>query len=73
MFHRLISLNEETLSVMFNLLIAALYHISAYFYATIVPLALACIWERGGIVVERRTPNREVLGLIPTSGTVLCP
>ena len=24
-------------------------------------------------MVERRTPNREVLGSIPTSGTVLCP
>ena len=27
--------------------------------------------ERGGVVVERRTSNREVLGSIPTSGTVL--
>ena len=27
----------------------------------------------GGLVVERRTPNREVLGSIPTSGTILCP
>ena len=25
------------------------------------------------IVVESRTPNREVLGSIPTGGTVLCP
>ena len=25
------------------------------------------------IVVEHRTPNREVLGSIPTVGTVLCP
>ena len=31
------------------------------------------IRERGGVVVERQTPNREVLGSIPTSGTVLCP
>ena len=29
--------------------------------------------ERGGIVVEHRTPNREVLGLIPTGGTMLSP
>ena len=29
-----------------------------------------CDRERGGIVVERRTPNREVLGLIPTG--VMC-
>ena len=29
--------------------------------------------ERGGEVVEHRTLNREVLGLIPTNGTVLCP
>ena len=29
--------------------------------------------ERGGVVVERRTPNREVLGSIPTGITVLCP
>ena len=27
----------------------------------------------GGVVVEHRTPNREVLGWIPTCGTVLCP
>ena len=25
--------------------------------------------ERDGVVVERRTPNREVLGSIPTSST----
>ena len=30
-------------------------------------------WERGGVVVERRTPNLEVLGSNPTSVTVLCP
>ena len=29
--------------------------------------------DRGGVVVERRTPNREVLGPIPTGVTVLCP
>ena len=29
--------------------------------------------ERGGVVVERRTPNREVLGSIPTGVIVLCP
>ena len=29
--------------------------------------------ERGGIVVECRTLNREVLGSIPTGVTVLCP
>ena len=27
----------------------------------------------GGVVVERRTPNREVLGSIPTGVTVVCP
>ena len=31
------------------------------------------MWERGGEVVEHRTPNQKVLGLIPTGGTVLCP
>ena len=31
------------------------------------------IWEHGGVVVECRTQNREVLGLIPTGVTVLCP
>ena len=29
--------------------------------------------ERGGVVVERRTPNGEVLGSIPTGVIVLCP
>ena len=29
--------------------------------------------ERGGVVVERRTPNHEVLGSNPTGVTVLCP
>ena len=29
--------------------------------------------ECGGIVVEHQTLNKEVLGSIPTSGTVLCP
>ena len=28
---------------------------------------------RGGVVVERRTLNQEVLGSIPTGVTVLCP
>ena len=28
---------------------------------------------RGGVVVERRTPNREVQGSIPASITVMCP
>ena len=27
----------------------------------------------GGVMVECRTPNREVLGSIPTGITVLCP
>ena len=36
-------------------------------------LQLFYLWERGGLVVERRTPNREVLGSIPTRLTVLCP
>ena len=31
------------------------------------------IRQRGGVVVERRTPNREVLGSIPTCVTVLYP
>ena len=31
------------------------------------------IRERGGVVVERRTPNQEVLGSIPTGVAVLCP
>ena len=35
-------------------------------------LHLISMRERGGVVVERRTTNREVLGSIPTSGTVLC-
>ena len=29
--------------------------------------------EWGGVVVERQTPNREVLGSIPTAVSVLCP
>ena len=29
--------------------------------------------ERGGVVVERRTLNRDVLGSIPTGVKVLCP
>ena len=29
--------------------------------------------ERGGVVMGRRTPNREVMGSIPTGATVLCP
>ena len=29
--------------------------------------------ERGGVVVEHRTPNREVLSSILIGGTVLCP
>ena len=29
--------------------------------------------ERGGLVVARQTPNREVLGFIPTGVTMLCP
>ena len=29
--------------------------------------------QRGGVVIERLTPNREVLGSIPTGVTVLCP
>ena len=28
--------------------------------------------ERGGVVVEHWTPNREVQGSIPTGGTMLC-
>ena len=29
--------------------------------------------EQGGEVVEHQTLNREVLGSIPTDGTLLCP
>ena len=29
--------------------------------------------DRDGIVVEHQTPNREVLGFIPTGSTMLCP
>ena len=29
--------------------------------------------ERSGLVVERRTPNHEVQGSIPTCVIVLCP
>ena len=29
--------------------------------------------KRGGVVVERRTPNREVLGSFPIGVTVLFP
>ena len=32
-----------------------------------------CDMERHGIVVEHQTLKREVLGLIPTGGTTLCP
>ena len=28
--------------------------------------------RRGGLVVERQTPEREVVGLIPTQVSVLC-
>ena len=28
--------------------------------------------ERGGVGVEHRTPNQEVLGKVPTSDIVLC-
>ena len=30
-------------------------------------------WLGGGLVLELQTLNREVLGLIPTRGTMLCP
>ena len=33
---------------------------------------LIMIWERGGVVVARPTPNREVLDSIPTGVTGLC-
>ena len=29
--------------------------------------------ERGGVLVEHRTSNQEVMGSIPTGGTVLSP
>ena len=38
-------------------------------YLSSLPIAR----ERGGVVVERRTPNLEVLGSNPTSVIVLCP
>ena len=48
------------------------YYYHYYFYAiTRIPYELQ-IGERSGIVVEYQTPNGEVLGLIPTGGTVLC-
>ena len=31
------------------------------------------MWECGGEVVEHRTPNQRVLGLIPTGRTVMYP
>ena len=34
---------------------------------------LFALRERGGVVVERRTPDREALGSIPTGVIVLCP
>ena len=40
--------------------------------ATLSILDYSPIGERGGLVVERQTPNREVLGSIPTRVTVLC-
>ena len=33
---------------------------------------ISVLGERGGVVVEHQTPNREVLGSIPTGGTMLC-
>ena len=43
---------------------------------SVVVLIVSCLWcyrERAGVEVERRTPNRQVLGSIPTGVTVLCP
>ena len=37
------------------------------------PLDKKSFGECCGVVVEHQTPNREALGSIPTSGTVLCP
>ena len=37
-----------------------------------VPMSDVYIGEHGGVVVEHRTMNREVLGLIPIGRTVLC-
>ena len=40
-----------------------------------ITLAISHFIGRGGVVVERRTPKREVqvLGSIPTGVTVMCP
>ena len=55
------TLHEEINSNLFYIMVVAFH--SRAFYAR----------ERGGVVVERRTPNREVLGSIPIGVTVLCP
>ena len=44
-----------------------------FFYIFYIFTCFTCYRERGGVVVERRTPNREGLGSIPTGATVLCP
>ena len=42
-------------------------------YVCMIQLDQMPVREGGGVVVECRTPNREVLGSIPTGITVLCP
>ena len=36
-------------------------------------IILAAAGEHGGVMVKHRTPNREVLGSIPTYDILLCP
>ena len=38
----------------------------------IIPRTSRAIEGDGGVLVEHRTPNREVLGSSPTCNTVLC-
>ena len=42
------------------------------FLITVINKNKVFIWERGGSVVECRTPEREIGGSIPTAA-VLCP
>ena len=46
---------------------------ACYFVAKACPTFKKIFRECSGVVVERQTTNPEVLGSIPTSGTMLCP
>ena len=62
----------STISVFRTCMLSLAYKVILFWYLN--DDANKCILrERGGVVVEGQTPNREVLGLIPTSVTVLCP